>query len=127
MYTFGFLEEYPELGTEPIQALGASPVKFAAVAPYDFPNGARGWSPGGPMDCLGPYAKISNCPIVETGLRLTVYATGYATTFFSIPAFTRFRKRYIGGFIAGTDEGPVFHAHDRFKKLLDTVGTGDKQ
>lgn len=28
------------------------------------PNGAVGYSPGGPGDCLGPYAKVKNCPVM---------------------------------------------------------------
>jgi hypothetical protein len=65
---------------------------------FTWPDGAIGYRPGGPMDCLGPYAKVSHCAIDGTNLRRTCYATGYADSFFSIPACTRIRGRYIGGF-----------------------------
>lgn len=80
--------------------------KFAARERRDFPNGAIGWGPGGPFDCLGPYAKVQNCPVDGTALRLTCYATGYADTFFSVPACTRYRGRYIGGFFS-LDNGAI--------------------
>lgn len=46
-------------------------MKFLALARerYNFSNGAIGWRPGGPFDCLGPYAKVQNCPIDGTELR----------------------------------------------------------
>lgn len=40
--------------------------KFAARERFEFANGAIGWRPGGPFDCLGPYAKVQNCPIDGT-------------------------------------------------------------
>ena len=92
--------------------------KFIAREPFDFPNGARGWRPGGPMDCLGPYAKVQNCPIMVDGVevgRRTCYATGYADTFFSIPACTRWKGQYVGGYF--TDE-IEFRVYDRFKERL---------
>lgn len=49
---------------------------------FTSPNGAVGHRTGaGSFECLGPYAKVSNCPIAGTTLRLTCYATGYADTF----------------------------------------------
>ena len=72
--------------------------RFAARERHEFSNGAIGWRPGGPMDCLGPYAKVENCPIDGTDLRRTCYASGYADTFFSVPARTRLRGKIIKGF-----------------------------
>ena len=73
--------------------------KFWGRERFDFPNGAVGWRPGGPMDCLGPYAKVQNCPIMVDGVevgRRTCYATGYANTFFSVPACTRWKRSVRG-------------------------------
>lgn len=77
-------------------------------------NGSTGYAPGGPFDCLGPYAKVVGCPIRGTKLRRTVYATGYADTYFSIPAATRIGGRYVGGFLAATEDGPEFVPADKF-------------
>ena len=97
---------------------------------FTSPNGAIGYRPGGPFDCLGPYAKVKNCPIVigpddwkapdvqshnDTGIRLTCYATGYADTAFSIPACTRYRGKHIKGYFTGTDEGTIFCVMDSHK------------
>ena len=79
-------------------------------------NGAIGYRPGGPFDCLGPYAKVKNCPIEIGGQivgRLTCYATGHADTFFSVPACTRSRGRYVSGFFTNRDDGPVFVPHGK--------------
>lgn len=81
--------------------------RFAARERFEFPNGAVGYRPGGPFDCLGPYAKVSNCPIAGTALRLTCYATAPADTYFSIPACTRYRGRYIRGYFALDSDGAV--------------------
>lgn len=92
--------------------------KFAARERFEFTNGAIGWRPGGPIDCLGPYAKVQNCPIDGTDLRLTCYATGYADTMFSVPACTRYRGRYVGGFFTMEDGACVFHAMNKFADRL---------
>lgn len=86
-------------------------------------NGAVGHRPGGPMDCLGPYAKVRNCPIAGTELRLTCYATGYADTAFSVPAVTRHKgKRIVGYFTHSEDDGGiVFRPMDRCKPLLPMI------
>lgn len=92
--------------------------KFLAREPFEFPNGATGWRPGGPMDCLGPYAKVHDCPIMVDGVevgRRTAYATGYADTFFSVPACTRWKGHYVGGYFDG--EG-AFHPYDRYKEVF---------
>ncbi len=92
---------------------------FAARESFQFANGAVGWRPGGPFDCLGPYAKVQNCPIDGTELRLTCYATGHADTYFSIPACTRRKGRYVKGYFSPDDSGGIaFHAMDSHKHLL---------
>ena len=94
--------------------------KFAARERFEFKNGAVGWRPGGPMDCIGPYAKVQNCPIDGTSLRLTCYASGYADTFFSVPANTRYKGKYVGGFFTTDGDGAVkFVPYDRFRHLFD--------
>ena len=92
--------------------------RFAARERFDFANGATGWAPGGPFDCLGPYAKVSDCPVSGTHLRLTAYATGYADTMFSVPACTRYRGRYVGGFFAVADGEIAFHPYVRYRDFL---------
>ena len=82
--------------------------KFLANERHEFSNGAIGWRPGGPFDCLGPYAKVENCPIDGTDLRLTCYASGYADTFFSVPANTRINGKHVKGFFTMRDGGCVF-------------------
>ncbi len=91
---------------------------FIARDKRSFPNGAIGWAPGGPFDPLGPYAKVQNCPIKGTELRRTAYATGHADTFFSVPACTRVKGRYIGGFFTSDADGVSFHPYDRYQPVL---------
>jgi hypothetical protein len=80
-----------------------------------WPNGAVGYrSSAPPNDPLGPFAKVENCPIAGTDIRLTCYATGYADTFFSIPAETKYRgKRVVGYFTMNEDilEFRVMNTH----------------
>lgn len=78
-------------------------------------NGAIGWSPGGPFDCLGPYAKVQNCPINGTDKRLTCYATGYADTMFSVPACTRYKGKHIKGYFTHDERGIVFNVMNSHK------------
>ena len=75
---------------------------------FTSPNGAIGHRPGGPFDCLGPYAKVRNCPVDGESKRYTCYATGYANTFFSVPACTRIRGHYIKGFFTSDESGVRF-------------------
>lgn len=91
---------------------------YASSDTFTCPNGAIGHRPGGPFDCLGPYAKVRNCPIVGTTLRLTCYATGYADTFFSVPACTRHKGKHIGGYFTMDDGNIEFRPLDQFKPLL---------
>lgn len=93
--------------------------RFIAREAFTFPNGATGYRPGGPFDCLGPFAKVTNCPIKGTTIRRTCYATGYADTFFSVPACSRIAGKYISGFFT-TDNGNVhFHPHDGQLEKID--------
>ncbi len=83
-----------------------------------WPNGAIGYRPGGPFDCLGPYAKVKNCPIEGTTRFLTCYATGYADTYFSIPACTRVNGKHVRGYFTHRDDGVVFCVMDSHKHLF---------
>lgn len=98
---------------------------YAAVKDDECPNGAIGWSSGGMMDCLGPYAKVQNCPIDGTTLRLTCYATNYADSFFSIPAYTRYKGNYIRGFFTRDESGTVFMVMDSHKHLIAQLADKD--
>ena len=89
-----------------------------------WPNGAVGHRPGGPMDCLGPYSKVRNCPVAGTALRLTCYATGYADTYWSVPACTQYRGKYVSGYFTNYDDGPVFRPMDRHANRLPVMDVG---
>ena len=39
--------------------------RFIAREKFTFSNDAIGFRPGGPFDCLGPYAKVLNAPLRE--------------------------------------------------------------
>ena len=85
---------------------------------FTWPNGAVGHRPSASFDCLGPYAKVRNCPIHGTDLRLTCYATGYADTHFSIPACTRHKGKYISGYFSLNDGAIEFNVMDRHKDRI---------
>lgn len=100
---------------------------------FAWPNGAKGYRPGGPFDCIGPFAKVANCPIAGTCLRLTCYATGYADTFFSVPAATNCAGRHVGGFFtvqdadgltSSPDAGCVFVPSDKHAARVPTARKG---
>lgn len=63
-------------------------------------------------------AKINNCRIDGVDYRRTVYITGGPDTWFSIPAATRIRGRYVRGYVTSDDGILVFHAMDSHKHLL---------
>ena len=64
-------------------------------------------------------AKISNCPIHGTDKRLTVYITGHPDTWFSVPAATRYRGKYIAGYVTYDSElGHHFRPMDAYKYRL---------
>lgn len=99
------------------------PQKFYADKknPQTWNNGAIGYGPSSPYDCLGPFAVVYHCPIPineRLTIKRTCYATGYADTFFSIPACTRYKGKYIGGYLTMADDGPEFRVYDRFKDRL---------
>lgn len=85
---------------------------------FTWPNGAIGHRSGGSFDCLGPYAKVRNCLVDGTDLRLTCYATNYADTYFSVPACTRYKGKYIRGYFTTRDDGLVFCVVDAHKNRL---------
>ena len=96
--------------------------KFRANIKSENPNGAIGWAPGGYCDCIGPFAKVQNCPVIVDGkevARLTCYATGYADTAFSIPACTRYRGHYVRGYFTGTETGPEFMVVDSSRHIFE--------
>ena len=82
---------------------------------FTWPNGAIGHRSGSQFDCLGPYAKVRNCPIAGTELRLTCYATAYADTYFSVPACTRHKGKYVRGYFTTGDSGVEFRVVDAHK------------
>ena len=90
---------------------------------FTWPNGAIGYRPGGPFDCLGPFAKVKNCPIAGTTVRLTCYATGYADTYFSVPACTRYKGKHVRGYFMTDDNGLKFYVMDSHKHLFPELGS----
>ena len=84
-----------------------------------FPNGAVGFRPCAQQyDSLGPYAKVKNCPIAGTDVRLTCYATGLADTFFSVPASTRYRGKNVVGYFAVEEGNIEFRVMNSHKHLF---------
>ncbi len=100
--------------------------RFRANTSIVNQNGSISWGSNSPMDCLGHHAKIQNCPIIigvgeqeKEVARLTCYAQGYADTWFSIPADTRYRGHVIHGYFTGTEEGPIFRVMDQDKHFFE--------
>ena len=93
-------------------------VFYASNDSFTFHNGAIGYRPGGPFDCLGPYAKVKNCPVNGATKRYTCYATGYADTYFSIPACTRVNGKHIKGYFALENGAIEFRVMDSHKHLV---------
>lgn len=89
--------------------------------PRHFPNGAIGYAPGGFTDCLGHFARVSNCPIDGTSVRHTCYASGYADTWFSVPATTRHKGKHVKGFFTSSEDGPVFNVMNSHKHLFEEL------
>ena len=91
--------------------------KYRADTSKPQADGATLWFAnwiGGPT-----LAKIQNCRIDGTDKRLTVYVTGEPDTYFSQPAATRVRGRYVSGYVTGDDSGNLyFCAMDRHKNRL---------
>jgi hypothetical protein len=80
---------------------------------FVFPNKAVGYGPGGPFDYIGHFAKVDHCPIAGTNLRRTCYATGYADTYFSIPASTKIAGKHVSGYFSLDDGAVEFNVMDR--------------
>lgn len=95
-----------------------SQVFYASKDTFTWPNGAVGYRPGGPFDCLGPFAKVKNCPIDGTDLRLTCYASGYADTWFSVPANTRRKGKHVRGFFTTEGDNVKFVPYDSEREKL---------
>jgi hypothetical protein len=94
---------------------------YASADTLEWPNGAIGHRPGGPFDCLGPYAKVRNCPVMVGGVevaRLTCYATAYADTYFSVPACTRHKGKRITGYFTTEEQGTEFRVMDSDKHIF---------
>ncbi len=91
--------------------------KYRADYAKDMPDGSIQWFAkwlGGPS-----LAKIGNCRIDGTDIRRTVYITGEPDTYFSQPAATRVKGKYVAGYVAGDDNGClVFHAMGKHKDRL---------
>lgn len=97
--------------------------KYIAREKRIFSNGAIGWAPGGYLDCIGPFAKVQNCPIMVGGAeagRLTCYASNVADTLWTIPANTRKNGRYVAGFFHYEDGSVAFRPFDRYTHLFNT-------
>lgn len=74
-------------------------------------DGAIVWSSqwlGGPT-----LAGIENCRLVnmEGDMRRTVYVTGEADTYFSIPAVCKLAGKRIRGYVTGDDDGNLVFRH----------------
>ena len=96
--------------------------KFRASERFEFSNGAIGYRPGGFADCIGPFAKVENCPVADSGGMLrTAYASGYADTFFSVPAAMSYKGKRIAGYFTCEDGACVFNVSLRHMHLVPIV------
>lgn len=86
---------------------------YAGKARKPDPNGAIQWV-SSPYGCL---AKVDKCPC-EDGKARTVYITGQPDTYFSIPAATRVRGKYVGGYVTSDENGVRFECLDKFKDRM---------
>jgi hypothetical protein len=85
--------------------------KYRADVPRPQNDGSVIWYAnwmGGPT-----LAKIENCRLenLEGEPRRTVYITGEADTFFSIPAATRYLGKYVKGYVTGDEDGNLVFRH----------------
>lgn len=92
--------------------------RFVARERFEYEDGTVVWRPGGGFDCLGYWAKVQKCLIRGTHKRVTAYATGYAGSARSVPACTRVRGQYIGGYFTMDNGLPCFVPYDRFLPRL---------
>lgn len=60
-----------------------------------------------------PLAKVENCRLdnLVGDMRATVYATGEADTYFSIPAVCWIRSKRVRGYITGDSDGNYVFRH----------------
>jgi len=94
----------------------------------NFANGAVGYRPSpSRSDCLGPFAKVQNCPVAGTALRLTCYATDYADTWFSVPAVTRYKGKRVKGYFSLEGGSVEFRPLDSSKPHLPIITTTTKE
>lgn len=83
--------------------------KYRADKSEQMPDGAIAWFAewmGGPT-----LSKVENCRLVnvEGDMRRTVYVTGEADTYFSIPAICSLAGCRVRGYLTGADGSYVFH------------------
>ena len=92
--------------------------------------------PNGSIRYLSPFpflslAAVGHCPCLD-GKRRMVYATGEPDSFFTVPAATRVKGKWVSGFLTMADrlhasEGYVFQ-HCTYRKngaLIDDSGEPD--
>ncbi len=63
-------------------------------------------------------SAILKCRIHLSDKRLSVYISGEPDTYFSIPAYTRCKGKYVKGYITSDEMGNIFHAMDSHKERL---------
>jgi hypothetical protein len=58
-------------------------------------------------------SKVENCRLekLEGDMRRTVYVTGEADTYFSIPAACKIADRTVTGYLTGDDDGNLVFRH----------------
>lgn len=86
-------------------------IRYRADAATPQADGATVWHTqwlGGPT-----LAKIDNCRLASLAgnMRRTVYITGEADTYFSIPAVTRLQRAYVRGYVTPDGEGNLVFRH----------------
>ena len=85
--------------------------KYRADTSELQPDKARVWYAqwmGGPS-----LSKIENCRLekLEGDMRRTVYITGEADTFYSIPAVCKLAGKRVRGYVTGDGEGNLVFRH----------------
>lgn len=85
--------------------------KYRADICQNQKDGAKVWLAewlGGPS-----MAKIENCRLENLvgNMRRTVYITGEADSYFSMPAVCKVAGRRIRGYVTGDDEGNIVFRH----------------
>ena len=95
---------------------------------HKHPNGSVTFMAG----AFGTLSKVTNCPVPMFGpdVRRTVRATGYADTFFSVPAECSFRGKTVRGYLTTTKDPDGFefrpYHYGATGRLLVTWGFLDK-